>query len=164
MTERDALDVARVLLKKAGQDEALVRKIGSDTNIVDEMAGFHCQQAAEKQIKAVLTAHEIPYRKSHELSYLAGLIEENKIDAPTALGQADTLTDWAVEFRYGGEEPPTLDRDAALTLVVQLREWAEAQIAAIADSGVRRGLPEPLRLTGDPDALSRALDEIRDDI
>lgn len=31
MTERDALDVARVLLKKAGQDEALVRKIGSDT-------------------------------------------------------------------------------------------------------------------------------------
>ena len=33
MTERDALDVARVLLKKAGQDEALVRKIGSDTDI-----------------------------------------------------------------------------------------------------------------------------------
>ena len=25
----------------------------------------------------------------------------------------------------------------------------------------RRGLPEPLRLTGDPHALSRALDEIR---
>jgi len=114
MTERDALDVARVLLEKAGQDEALVRKIGSDTDIADEMAGFHCQQAAEKQIKAVLTAHEIPYKKSHELSYLAGLIEEHKIDAPTALTQADTLTDWAVEFRYEGEEPPTLDRDAAL--------------------------------------------------
>ena len=28
---------------------------------------------------------------------------------------------------------------------------------------VRRGLPEPLRLTGDPHALSRALDEIRGD-
>jgi hypothetical protein len=29
MTKRDALDVARVLLEKAAQDEALVRKIGS---------------------------------------------------------------------------------------------------------------------------------------
>jgi prevent-host-death family protein len=28
---------------------------------------------------------------------------------------------------------------------------------------VRRGLPEPLRLEGDPNALSRALDEIRGD-
>lgn len=28
---------------------------------------------------------------------------------------------------------------------------------------VRRGLPKPLRLTGDPHALSRALDEIRGD-
>jgi hypothetical protein len=26
---------------------------------------------------------------------------------------------------------------------------------------IRRGLPEPLRLAGDPHALSRALDEIR---
>ncbi len=133
MTKRDALDVARVLLKKAGQDEALVRKIGSDTEIADEMAGFHAQQAVEKRIKAVLTAHEIPYKKSHELGYLVGLIDENKIDAPTALEQADTLTDWAVEFRYGGEEPPALDRDAALALVVQLRKWAEAQIAAVTD-------------------------------
>jgi HEPN domain-containing protein len=144
MTERDALDVARVLLKKARQDEALVRKIGSDTDIADEMAGFHCQQAVEKQIKAVLTAHEIPYKKSHELSYLAALIDEKEIDTPAALEQADTLTDWAVEFRYAGEEPPALNRDAALTLVVQLREWAEAQVAAVADTRkVESGQPPP---------------------
>jgi HEPN domain-containing protein len=131
MTPRDALDVARVLLKKARQDEALVRKIGSDTDIADEIVGFHAQQAVEKQLKAVLTARETPYKKSHELSYLVGLILENETDAPAALEQADTLTDWAVEFRYGGDEPPPLDRAAALALVVQLREWAEAQIGAV---------------------------------
>jgi hypothetical protein len=49
MTPRDALDVARLLLKKARQDEALVRKIGSDTDIADEIVGFHAQQAVEKQ-------------------------------------------------------------------------------------------------------------------
>ncbi len=134
MPKRNAVDVASVLLKKAGQDEALMRKIGSDTDIVDEL-GFHAQQAVEKQIKAVLTAHEIPYRKSHELSYLVGLIDENKIDATAALEQADTLTDWAVDFRYEGEDPPALDRGATLTLVVQLRAWAEGQVAAVADKG-----------------------------
>ncbi len=114
MPKRNAVDVARVLLKKAGQDEALICKIGSDTDIVDELFGFHAQQAVEKQIKAVLTAHEIPYRKTHELSYLVGLIAENKIDATAALEQADTLTDWAVDFRYQGEDPPALDRGATL--------------------------------------------------
>ena len=134
MTPRDALDVARLLLKKARQDEALVRKIGSDTDIADEIVGFHAQQAVEKQLKAVLTARETPYKKSHELSYLVGLITEEETEAPAALEQADTLTDWAVEFRYEGDtlkgtgDPPPLDRAAALALVVDLREWAETQI------------------------------------
>ncbi len=129
MPERDAQDVARVLLKKAAQDEALVRKIGSDTDITDEIVGFHAQQAVEKQIKAVLTAHGIPFLKSHALSYLVGLVEEHQIDAPATLEEATTLTPWAVGFRYEGDEPPALDRVGALKLVVEVREWAETQIA-----------------------------------
>ncbi len=34
-------DQARVLLRKAGGDETAVRKLGSDTDIVDEIVGFH---------------------------------------------------------------------------------------------------------------------------
>lgn len=59
------------------------------------------------------------------------LIAENKVDAPPALEEAEMLTDWAVEFRYPGDEPPALDRAGALTLVVKIREWAEAQIVAV---------------------------------
>lgn len=143
MTQRDALDVARVLLMKAGQDEALVRKIGPDTDIADEMIGFHAQQAVEKQIKAVLTAQEIPFIKTHELSYLVGLIDENNIDAPPALEEAEMLTDWAVEFRYEGDKPSALDRAGALTLVVKVREWAEAQIAAVPSKAKAAAEPEP---------------------
>jgi hypothetical protein len=43
-------DQARVLLSKATKDEALVRKIWSDTDIVDEIIGFHAQQAIEKAL------------------------------------------------------------------------------------------------------------------
>ena len=148
MKQHDGLDVARVLLRKAGQDETLVRKIGSDPDIADEIIGFHAQQAVEKAIKAVLTAHKIPFMKTHELSYLVGSIEDNKIDAPSVLEQVDTLSPWAVEFRYPGEDPPALDRAAALGVVVKVREWAEAQIAAIPSEAKAAAEQEPSTESG----------------
>jgi HEPN domain-containing protein len=133
MPPHDRLDLARVLLAKAADDEALVRKVSSDSDISDAIVGFHAQQAVEKQIKAVLAARGISFVKSHALSYLVGLIEENQITAPLALEQADTLSPWAVEFRYEGEEPPALDRAGALTIVEQLRHWAEGEIRVVDD-------------------------------
>ena len=41
------------------------------------------------------------------------------------------LSPWAVEFRYEGEEPPALDRSAALALVKQVRGWTESEIKAL---------------------------------
>lgn len=124
------LDLARVLLARAIDDETLIRKVSRDTDIADAIVGFHAQQAVEKLIKAVLAVRGVAFMKSHALSYLIGLIEENGIEAPEGLAEADVLSPWAVEFRYEGEEPPALDRSAALTLVGQIRTWAENEIKA----------------------------------
>lgn len=131
MPQHDRLDLARVLLARAIEDETLVRKVSPDTDIADAIIGFHAQQAVEKLIKAVLAARGVAFIKSHALSYLVGLVEESKIEAPGCLFEADVLSPWAVEFRYEGEEPPALDRSAALTLVEQVREWAESEIKAL---------------------------------
>jgi hypothetical protein len=69
--------------------------------------------------------------KSHALSYLIGLVEESEIETPEELTEADVLSPWAIEFRYEGDEPPVLDRSAALTLVRQVRMWAENEIKAV---------------------------------
>ena len=106
MPPHDRLDLARVLLARAIDDETLVRKVSADTDIADAILGFHAQQAAEKLIKAVLLASGVAFMKSHALSYLVGLVEEHHIDAPPELSEADVLSPWAVEFRYEGEEPP----------------------------------------------------------
>jgi HEPN domain-containing protein len=131
MPQHDRLDLARVLLARAIEDETLVRKVASDTDIADAIVGFHAQQAVEKLIKAVLVARGVAFMKSHALSYLVGLVEESEIDSPECLSEADVLSPWAVEFRYEGEEPPALDRSAALTLVEQVREWTESEIKAV---------------------------------
>jgi HEPN domain-containing protein len=130
MPHHDKLDLARVLLARAIDDETLVRKVSSDTEVADAIIGFHAQQAAEKLIKTVLVARGVAFMKSHALSYLVGLVEEHHIDAPPELSEADVLSPWAVEFRYEGEEPPAFDRPAALALVAKLRMWAEGQIEA----------------------------------
>jgi hypothetical protein len=95
--------------------------------VADSIVGFHAQQATEKLIKAVLAARGVTFAKSHALSYLIGLVEENHIEAPDELSEADMLSPWAVEFRYEGEEPPALDRSAALVLVAQLRHGLNAR-------------------------------------
>jgi HEPN domain-containing protein len=131
MPPHDRLDLARVLLARAIDDETLVRKVSPDADIADAIVGFHAQQAVEKLIKAVLAARSVAFIKSHALSYLIGLVEENKIEAPEELSEADVLAPWAVEFRYEGDEPPALDRSAALKLVEQVRAWAENEVKAV---------------------------------
>ena len=42
-----------------------------------EDALFHCQQAAEKAMKAFLTAHDTAFRKTHDLDELAATREES---------------------------------------------------------------------------------------
>lgn len=41
MPPHDRLDLARVLLARAVDDETLVRKVSSDTDIADAIVGFH---------------------------------------------------------------------------------------------------------------------------
>ncbi len=131
MPPHDRLDLARMLLARAIEDETLIRKVSRDMDIADAIVGFHAQQAVEKLIKAVLAARGVAFMTSHALSYLIGLVEANEIEAPDELAEADVLSPWAVEFRYEGEEPPPLDRSAALALVGQVRTWAENEIKAV---------------------------------
>ncbi|HVA19337.1 MAG TPA: HEPN domain-containing protein [Solirubrobacteraceae bacterium] len=128
MPQRDDLDLARVLLARASGDETIVRKAVDDADIDDWVAGFHGQQSTEKLIKAVLAARGVAFAKSHSLRYLIGLVNNNQIDAPEELAEADVLSPWAVEFRYEGEAPPALDRAGSLALVEKLRAWAEHEI------------------------------------
>ena len=92
MSPHDRLDLARVLLARAVDDETLVRKVCLDAAVADSIVGFHAQQAAEKLIKAVLAARGVTFVKSHALSYLIGLVEENHIEAPGDNGEGGIRT------------------------------------------------------------------------
>jgi len=123
-----AFERAKLLLAKARDDEILIEEIISKERIRDEIIGFHAQQAAEKLLKALLMAQNIPYRKTHDLRELIDLIRDHDIQFPESLMEIRTLSPFAVEFRYDylpTEEELPFDRQKALEMVRDLRKWVE---------------------------------------
>lgn len=83
-----------------------------------EDALFHCQQAAEKAMKAFLTAHDTTFRKTHDLDELAYSCEQIDTSLSIVLNPARDLTVFAWEFRYPGsdEAPPECEAHDSLIL------------------------------------------------
>jgi HEPN domain-containing protein len=71
---------------------------------------FHCQQAVEKLLKAFLTWHDRPFRKTHDLGALGLQCVEIDPTLEDVLREAAPLTEYAWRFRYPGEpEEPELE-------------------------------------------------------
>lgn len=83
-------------------------------------AAFHAQQAAETGLKAVLAAHDLRIRKTHEL---LELLDQLPVGAPGLERAAlKTLTPWAEYGRYGIADPT---REQAETLVATATQVVE---------------------------------------
>ena len=70
-----------------------------------EIVAFHCQQAVEKHLKALLVRRQIEFPKTHDIAKLLDRVAT--VDASTAesLRDADALTPFGVETRYPSDAP-----------------------------------------------------------
>jgi HEPN domain-containing protein len=101
-------DLAQKWLKMAEEEFAIAE------SLIQEPIGlagacFHCQQAAEKTLKAWLMAHDVRPEKTHELEELVAACSQ--IDSPFSqlLADAESLTEYAVERRYDADFWPPVD-------------------------------------------------------
>ena len=81
-------------------------------------AMFHCQQAAEKELKGFLTWHDRPFEKTHDLRKLGEQCVEVDVSLEQLLRRAMALTKYAWKFRYPGAlfDPPLEEAQTSLTL------------------------------------------------
>jgi HEPN domain-containing protein len=129
LSRADGRDRAAVLARKADGDEKAMRLLAANSEIDDESVGFHAQQAIEKRLKAVLAANDVPFELKHPLGPLLELLVNAGIEAPPGADWMDELTIYAVPMRYEqllDAEP--LDRDAVVTLVGEVGDWANRLI------------------------------------
>jgi len=122
-------DLAKAFVTKAREDEVLVTKVVDDSEISDDLFGFHIQQAVEKYVKAVLAVQQSRPKQTHDLAALLEEVRDQGIDVPDEVLAAAAWTPYAVRNRYPFlGAAPSIDRRAAIELVRAVREWAEAEV------------------------------------
>lgn len=109
---------ALLLLRKAEADLMLVDEVWESPRVTDDVIGFHCQQAAEKLLKALLSELGVSFPRTHSLRFLMDLLTDAGHCLPPDLADLDFLTPYGTLFRYEDVETAIpLDRTTATTKV-----------------------------------------------
>jgi HEPN domain-containing protein len=97
-----------------------------------EAVAFHCQQAAEKALKAMLVWHQVEFPKTHDIQRLLDLLADVDSDVVGLVAAAAELTPFGVEYRYPGEYPPVERKTACAAVIVARRvcETAAGRVGA----------------------------------
>ena len=117
-------------IKKAESDYQLALALSRRRKVTFHDQGcFHCQQCAEKYLKARLEEAGIRFQKTHDLDkLLTGLLPVEPLWSPL-LPALLRLNDYAVEFRYPGSEASARDMKDAIKDAKAVRNEVRAAFA-----------------------------------
>lgn len=93
-------ELVKEWLTLADDDLRLAELTMSDSGPIYWAAAFHCQQAAEKSLKAFLAYHEQHVEKTHDIEFLLGLCAKILPEAGDLVDAGGKLSDYAVDSRY----------------------------------------------------------------
>jgi HEPN domain-containing protein len=85
---------------------------------------FHCQQAAEKYLKALLQEQGVPVPRTHDLGDLLDLLLPYDAALRPLRRGLVFLTQFAVDYQYPGENATKRQTDSAI-------RWAERTRLAV---------------------------------
>jgi HEPN domain-containing protein len=121
---------ALLLLRKADADLSLVEEVWDSEQVANEIIGFHCQQAAEKLLKSLLSEFGVSFARTHNLRVLMDLITDAGHALPSELADLDVLTPFGTVFRYEDIPPAqaSLDRHATRIMLRVLRTFVDRHV------------------------------------
>lgn len=103
----------------------LIRKRKSPT---PNAVCFHCQQCAEKYLKAFLVKHAVFFPKTHDLLVLQNLCLSVNPSFFHIGDLLDHLTPYSVEFRYPGVSATLEEARAAIKVIKEVRQFIRNQL------------------------------------
>ncbi len=116
---------------KAEEDMEVARTAAALAKPKRDAACFHCQQSAEKYLKALLQEAGLAVPRTHELEDLLDLLLPHDATLARLRRSLRSLTPYAVNFRYPGARATTRRMQAALRHAERVRR----------ELRVRLGLP-----------------------
>ncbi len=95
---------------------------------VPDYACFHCQQCAEKYLKAYLQEHEIEFERSHELMPLLLLCASLDAEFKSIKRDLEKLNRYAVIVRYPGISIKAETAEEALSAAERVRKFVRKKL------------------------------------
>ncbi len=108
-------------VRKAEADLGVVGRINKATPPLRDETCFHCQQAAEKYLKALLQELGVIVPRTHNLLDLLGLLLPHDATLSRLRRGLRSLRRYAVDYRYPGFRASSRQARAALRHVNQTR-------------------------------------------
>jgi HEPN domain-containing protein len=124
MTKKN--EILKLWVEKADSDLGTAKIIYLHLPKFKDTLAYHCQQASEKYLKALLIFFGLNVPKSHDIIYHLGLLED-KIDIGDNLfKKASILNDYSVEVRYPDSiiELTSDDCKEAIEIADEFRNYA----------------------------------------
>jgi len=117
-------------LAKAKNDLEAARLLIVDEKRLLDIGVYHCQQAAEKALKAWLTSRDIVFPKTRSLEDLLRLCVPSASAFSQFQHHAEELTPLAIAYRYPGDAsvPDMKLASRALVLAEEICNFCEQQL------------------------------------
>jgi len=130
-------DLVEQWLAKAEVDYRTAQRLMRDQEPIREAIAFHCQQAAEKYLKAFLVRHQVEFPKTHNLEQLLDLMAPIAPELAASLEESEVLSPYGVDIRYPGDFPELLpgQENAVFELASHAREAVMAQLSPFLSGG-----------------------------
>lgn len=124
------IEEAQRALRLADRDIRAFTILKKEKDVHLSVVYFHAQQAVEKLLKAVLFSAQIEFRRTHDLTELAFLLQQNDIQIPIATAQLARLNPFAVTYRYDDMEIDgfRLSREEATEWLNSFRVWTVSKL------------------------------------
>jgi len=117
------LEEVRAWLAKAYTDLVAAQVLVAHSRLALGPAAFHCQQAAEKALKAYLIWRAVSFDRVHNLVYLSDLCEIEEPGFGSLREGTERLTPYAVDIRYPGDVLPVTLNEAREALAAAQAVW-----------------------------------------
>lgn len=121
----DKLEIIKSWIEKGDHDLGTARLTHLHIPKYSDTIAFHCQQAVEKYLKSYLIFLDIPVKRTHDLTFILGLISQKDEVSQEIYDKAAELKNFSIEIRYPEIIINLTDEDIqkALLLAQEFREY-----------------------------------------
>jgi HEPN domain-containing protein len=112
----------REWVDKAEDDYRAAEVLARSSARLYDQSCFHCQQCAEKYLKALVEELGNPIRRTHDLLELANKLEPDHPSLKSLRRGLKFLTNFSVEIRYPGDDASKRQAEAALRWASRVRD------------------------------------------